>query len=112
MFTSFRCFGNAQIPKIDQSIIELRYLEDVKIHCAISFYVLLFLRRPENGNWKGRLHSAAQRNEREHRGRKEVGCNYHLLWPAAALDLSFRLSCLISTSALRHRFLAARGLGN
>lgn len=50
--------------------------------------------------------------EREHMGRKEVGCNYHLLLPAAALDLSFRLSCLISTSALRHRFLAACGLGN
>lgn len=44
-------------------------------------------------------------------GRPEVGCNYHAPLPATVLEVSFRLSCLISTCALRPRFIVIHVLG-
>lgn len=44
LFTRFRWFSNAQITKTGQSIIELRYLEDIKILCNFVLCSAIFVR--------------------------------------------------------------------
>lgn len=116
LFTSFRWLSNAQITKIDQSIIEWSYLEDIKILCNFVFYVVLFLWGLESvletEKWKIEREIAfclRKKQEKKKTWKREgkliIDC--HPLLPVIMLDASFISSCLIITTTLRHIFIAS-----
>lgn len=108
-------FSNAQTAKIDQSIIELSYSEDIKILGNFVLSSAIFMKARKHfvdrkvENRKGE-HIVLREETREKKlGEKEGKSvsDRHLQLPVIVLDAPFIASCLTSATAPGHRFIAS-----
>lgn len=108
-------FSNAQTTKIDQSIIELSYLEDIKILGNFVLCSAIFMKARQHfvdrnvENRKGE-HIVLREETREKKLGKKEGkliIDHHLQLPVIVLDAPFISSYLTSTTTPGHKFIAS-----
>lgn len=108
-------FRNAQTTKIDQSIIELSYLEDIKILGNFVLCSAIFMKARKHfvdrkvENRKGEHIVLWEVIREKQLGEKEgkLIIDHHLQLPVIVLDAPFISSCLTSTANPGHRCIAS-----
>ena len=108
-------FRNAQTTKIDQSIIELSYLEDIKILGNFVLCSAIFMKARKHfvdrkvENRKGEHIVLWEVIREKQLGEKEgkLIIDHHLQLPVIVVDAPFISSCLTSTASPGHRCIAS-----